>query len=51
VGNAAARNYTFGALINGVVNSDSSGGRAGRTQATQTPKTVASSGAAAAPHP
>ena len=53
VGNAAASNYTFGALINGVVNSD-----AFRRQGpeehkpTQTPKqTVASSGTAAAPHP
>jgi Protein of unknown function (DUF1585) len=58
VGSAAASNYTFGALINGVVNSD-----AFRRQGpeehkqTQTPKqTVASSGGAssgtpAAPHP
>ena len=53
VGNAAASNYTFGALINGVVNSD-----AFRRQGpeehkqTQSPKqTVASSGLPAAPHP
>ena len=53
VDSAAASNYTFGALINGVVNSD-----AFRRQGpeehkqTQTPKqTVASSGTPAAPHP